>query len=454
MLKINYKNKNKEYEDKITEYRNETNFEKNEYGTAIKEVEDSKRPFTGEYYEIKEDNLGYKDKPITLENKEYTFVDFKRTKIGKSIALSEDQLLEVKAHFWYVNFTDCVFENVKFENCTFIGCKFKNCETKHFSTIFEECSFSTTVPYTNEKGEFEFHSVSTEFINCCIASTKFRECRLDNTIWQDCVLAVTLFNRCIVTESIFVGCKFGSVVFNDSDIAGIGILNMKRTDLEFYGEYQDSEFYKSVYIDLMDCKEIYKKNAKKYRENFKKNFKKYKENIKENIKEYKDNASNLTKMYYTLLNCLKLKNSDIDYLGEYRYQYQKHRMIAKKRWYLQIWDRISWSICGFGERAGRFAIWFVSNIIFFAICYMFSGLQIGDRKIQYTLQGGNSASIGRVIKDFGMCIHFSVVTFSTVGYGNVTPLNGISTFLCTVQILVGMLFVAIFTSIMVKKLIR
>ncbi|MCR3758154.1 pentapeptide repeat-containing protein [Clostridium felsineum] len=442
-MKINYKNKNKEYEDKVTKYRNETNFEKNKYITEFKEIGDSEKPFTGEYYEVKEDNLGYKDKPITLENKEYIFVDFKKTKIGKSVAISEDEMLVVSANFFYVNFTDCIFENVKFKDCTFIGCKFKNCETEDVNVIFEECFFSRTVPYINEKGKFEFHSVSTEFVDCWIASIKFRKCSLDNVIWQDCKFSVTSFNQCTVKESIFLGCRFGSVVFNDSDISGIGILKIKNADLEFYGEYQDSEFYKSVYIDLMDCKEIHKKNAKKYKENF-----------KENIKQYKNNASNLAKMYYTLLNYLKLKNSDIDYLGEYRYQYQKHRMIAKKRWYLQIWDRISWGICGFGEKTGRFAIWFVSNIIFFAICYMFSGLQIGDRKIEYTLHGGNSVSIGQVIEDFGMCIHFSVVTFSTVGYGNITPLNEISTCLCTVQILVGMLFVAIFTSILVKKLIR
>ena len=38
---------------------------------------------------------------------------------------------------------------------------------------------------------------------------------------------------------------------------------MNNADLEFYGKYQDSEFHKSTYIDLMDYKiNRFKKESK------------------------------------------------------------------------------------------------------------------------------------------------------------------------------------------------
>jgi len=213
---------------------------------------------------------------------------------------------------------------------------------------------------------------------------------------------------------------------------------MKNADLKFCIRYEDSEFHKSAYIDLMRYKNAHSQQGDRA-------------NIKEANRK---NAADLSQMYYTLLDSLKSKNSDIEFLGEYRYQYQLHKMYSKEKWYLKIWDLLSWGICGYGEKVGRFLAWFAGCILFFAISYMFSGLQLADRKIQYVLVGGKPFDLIQTIKDFGICIHFSVVTFSTVGYGNITPLGWTSTIWCTVQILLGLVFVAIFTSIMINKLIR
>lgn len=293
-----------------------------------------------------------------------------------------------------------------------------------------------TISMGNNNGKFQTNIVSTEFKDCSITA-RFRKCKIKNSIWDNCTLMLTSYKECSLVASIFSNCGFYDVVFNDSDIAGMGILEIKKAELEFFGQYEESEFHKSTYIDLMSYKNQSPSDQTQPVDLKKLN---------------NEDAADLSKMYYTLVNSLKSKNSDIDFISEYRYQYQRHHMITKERWYMQIWDRISWILCGFGEKNLRFILWIAGIIVAFAICYLFSGLQLTDRQIQYVLIGGNPFDLLRLLKDLGLCLHFSVVTLATVGYENITPLGWFSTGLWTLQILLGLLFVATFTSIIIKKI--
>ncbi|WP_394922875.1 pentapeptide repeat-containing protein [uncultured Robinsoniella sp.] len=441
-MKINYKIENKKYEEAIKKYKANSRTIKDEQSQNLrKRMNHLKLPHETEkeilFGSIKEDNLGDFDTPIIFEDKSYTFVNFSNTKIGTKAVLSEHKMFVHKNDFWGVDFTNCIFQNIKFTNCRFWGCTFNQCYTTQFGVIFDNCIFRNSHMKHIGGGNFETIQQSTEFINCSMTSIKFRNCFLDYTFWKSCTLILSTFLECDMNQSIFSDCGFYSVTLNNSNISGMAILHMKNADIEFYGNYPKSEFYQSVYVDLMDY------NLKKQSQN--------KESVE---KSEKENAAQLAKMYYTLLNCLQSKNSNIDYIEEYRYQYHRHRMLAKQTWYLQVWDRISWAMCGFGEKLNRFVIWFSSTIILFAILYMFSGLQLYDKEINYTLFHGTPVPFTEILKDFGSCLHFSIVTFSTVGYGNITPLTNISTFLCSLQILIGILFVAMFTSIIIKKLIR
>lgn len=441
-MKINYKTKNKKYEETIEKYQSDSITIKDEQSQNLhKRINNLKLPQETKHEilfdTIKKDNLGVFDNPIILANKSYTFVNFSNTKIGAKAVLSETDMCTYDKDFWCVDFTNCIFQNIKFSNCRFWGCTFNQCCTAEFGVIFDKCVFRNSHMKHIGGGNFETLQQSTEFVDCSMTNVKFRDCFLNYTIWKNCTLMLSTFFKCDMNQSIFWNCGFYSVTLNDSNISGMAILHMKNADIEFYGNYPKSEFYQSVYIDLMD-----------YR------LKRQSCNKEETKKSEKERAAELAKMYYTLLNCLQSKNSNIDYIEEYRYQYHRNRMLAKKTWYLQIWDRISWAVCGFGEKLNRFIIWFSSSIILFAISYMFSGLQLNGKEINYTLFHGTPVSFTEILGDFGSCLHFSIVTFSTVGYGNITPLTSTSTFLCSLQILIGILFVAMFTSIIIKKLIR
>ena len=136
----------------------------------------------------------------------------------------------------------------------------------------------------------------------------------------------------------------------------------------------------------------------------------------------------------------------------YRYCYNYFSMRGKQ-WWQQVWDRFSWLVCGYGEKLGRFVVTFLLTIIIPAIGYLFCGIKVGDKTIRYPLIDGTEFSLINFVKDFGKCLHFSIVTFSTVGYGNIVP-SGISYIISAIQILIGVLFVALFTSIMLKKILR
>jgi len=56
--------------------------------------------------------------------------------------------------------------------------------------------------------------------------------------------------------------------------------------------------------------------------------------------------------------------------------------------------------------------------------------------------------------DFLYSIHFSIVTFCTVGYGNLVPHGMVSMFVANLEIIAGVIMVAIWTSTLVRKMTR
>jgi hypothetical protein len=129
-------------------------------------------------------------------------------------------------------------------------------------------------------------------------------------------------------------------------------------------------------------------------------------------------------------------------------------MLSKQNLAEQLWDRISWITCGFGERMRRLYICFLCAVLLPAIGYMFSGIKFGEYGINYDIIGGTPVGLSRILDDFGMCLHFSIVTFSTVGYGNIVPDGRWSYIISASQILTGMLFLAVFTSVTLKKILK
>jgi voltage-gated potassium channel Kch len=61
--------------------------------------------------------------------------------------------------------------------------------------------------------------------------------------------------------------------------------------------------------------------------------------------------------------------------------------------------------------------------------------------------------ISQLLSNFIYSIHFSIVTFTTVGYGNIVPING-SLIISSIEMFTGVIMAGIWVSTLVRKMTR
>lgn len=105
--------------------------------------------------------------------------------------------------------------------------------------------------------------------------------------------------------------------------------------------------------------------------------------------------------------------------------------------------------CGYGERPLRIVLISALVILLFSFIFFMTGLSYNDEMIMFS----SSASYLENLMDFLNSLYFSVVTFTTLGYGDILPL-GISKFFAGVEALLGGFILALFVVVFVKKMTR
>jgi len=105
--------------------------------------------------------------------------------------------------------------------------------------------------------------------------------------------------------------------------------------------------------------------------------------------------------------------------------------------------------CGYGERPLRIVILSALVILLFSCVFFVTGLNYGGETIQLSVD----ATISQNILDFSNALYFSVVTFTTLGYGDVLPI-GISKLFAGIEALMGGFILALFVVVFVKKMTR
>jgi uncharacterized protein YjbI with pentapeptide repeats len=399
---------------------------------------------------IKKSNLDYYSEYASFDFKSYNFVVFEDVKWGKNVALSETDYIEVREKsFYFVDFKNCIFDNIIFNGCHFIGCRFEDCKTLKGKVIFQNCNFRTTeIEYKDN--EHIVTNVSTEFTRCHAIQIAIRNCLADYILFDNCTLILSEFKETEMPNSIFNNCGFYSVNFSDSLINKLMIKDISNHELQFHNTKYVLDIDTEIYVSYEGMSKI-KKRIKELYKKEKNNEFGNKSSFKEHSNEY---FKNMAKMYFTLTNLLSVSNINDEYAREYSYLYNIFSMKIKRSYWEKSIFHLSWLLFGFGERMGRFIFWFIFFIFGFAATYMFTGLNIGaENRIIYTIFGGKPVPIDKIVSDFMQCLHFSIITFSTVGYGNVTP-YGLSHLVSAIQIIIGIVLVALFTSVIVKKFIR
>ncbi|QBF82541.1 pentapeptide repeat-containing protein [Shewanella maritima] len=105
--------------------------------------------------------------------------------------------------------------------------------------------------------------------------------------------------------------------------------------------------------------------------------------------------------------------------------------------------------CGYGEAPLRVIGFSVALIFICAICYFFTGLNFDGQAHVFT----TSLSFSESIALFLNCIYYSVVTFTTLGYGDFTPI-GFSRAIAAIEAFTGSFTIALFVVVFVKKMNR
>ena len=275
--------------------------------------------------------------------------------------------------------------------------KFKNI---NFESIeFKNCSFENSI-----------------FINCKFNKLSFINCNMQHAIFKDLNIVKLTTDYSILKKSIISKCNINKMMVKDCDLKSFKFIESNINYFEF-DDSLVSRFNEETFFD---------KSGFKNQEN--------------SYKFFRDIAYKFQ------------QNNLLNHYGEYFYIYKSIERNTLKG--LSKFKSIAfWLICGYGERPTYALITSLELIFMFTILYLEFGLSLENEIISYTQIYLENKPFTLAINDFIRAFHFSIVTFTTVGYGDVTPI-GYSILLSGVEMFLGVTMVGIWTATLARKINR
>ena len=132
----------------------------------------------------------------------------------------------------------------------------------------------------------------------------------------------------------------------------------------------------------------------------------------------------------------------------YREMLMRHQRLPKFSM-ARVVSRFAHILYGYGERPSYITSCAFAYLLIFAFAYFFIGVH--DTGVVEAFDPAKSLAQNLVA--FGDCLYFSIVTFTTVGYGDVVPL-GPAKAISAVEALSGNFIMALFVVVFVRKLAR
>ena len=105
--------------------------------------------------------------------------------------------------------------------------------------------------------------------------------------------------------------------------------------------------------------------------------------------------------------------------------------------------------CGYGESPINVIVFSLMLIFICAVLYFLFGVQSADGLIKLSFQHSFSDNLSA----FFSSIYFSVVTFTTLGYGDIHPV-GFSRLIAAIEAFVGSFALALYVVVFVQKTTR
>ncbi len=454
------------------------NYFKNADKLAIEEVKkrinhlDSKLNLNNVPYTISNiaDYSDYHFKKYSLYNKDFKKVEYcfrfnsdlyvnhiiNDIQIGNPTYTIKKQSVFTNIKFHNVIFKNCTFSSTTFKNCTFENCFFDSCESNYNGIIFEECIFTDLITSMNLNPTpvlSERHPDYTVFSDCSINKANFINCNCSYVIFTKTYIFDSLFETCILNNTIFNNCELHSITYNKNDITTLNLVQSSHLNCTFENKITDGNDNAKIYISrytiwlILLSKFLHRNNPV---------FDLFYTDNTTGSKAYYRNSFKVASLTFKNASTYMSKNIlEEELCDEYRYLSKVCLMHSKKEFGTRIISYINWLLFGFGEKLNRLVLWIAIYILGFALLYMFSGIQISEHTfINYTVFGGTPVALSQFLNDFTQCILFSIITASTIGYGHITPDGSLSLIFTLIQVFLGVILTAFFTSMLINKFIR
>ena len=155
---------------------------------------------------------------------------------------------------------------------------------------------------------------------------------------------------------------------------------------------------------------------------------------------------------------------DNDTAGNFYYREMECKRQQLKGAKKLFWDVFYKLLCGYGEKPFN-VIWASISIIFAASLFFFywgiellgsEVLNLTPRLINYDLSLNFQwviTNFGKVFNDWLECLYTSVITFTTLGYGDVHPI-GFSRIVASAEAGIGIIMTALFIFVFTRKMLR
>ncbi|QSX04682.1 hypothetical protein JYG23_08160 [Sedimentibacter sp. zth1] len=431
----------------------------------------------------------YSDKTFSKPILKHTFNNIRYSKCSyKDMFIQHVKYIDCK--FEYCSFDKVIFKNVSFKNCIFYVCDFNsvllNCE--FLSSSFFEIEVTNDYPFSGlDSDDFDEDSniikpeiekrgdiKNLKIIDSEMLAVEFNNINLRDSLFERVSFQMVSFkNKTRLTNAKFIKpYDYFDISFDNSDFTTLSaVLNeftvfpslkqIKKvknlSNIIEYIEYIKEFLRDKILNDFMREQERYK-TPRWFNELYiveKIRDLKIAINLlnEETISDYKSNAET----YFSIANQFKLNGLESEY-GEHYFIAKKlrHKILKGFKKFSSFLASIS---CGYGEKWWNGLITSLIFIVSSSIVYMLDGLKVSDI---YTIEYHLPTSIGQIletdwgvfISDFWDCLYFSMMTFTTVGYGNMEAVGIGSELVSFAQMFIGVILIAITTGSLLRRLFR
>ncbi len=119
-------------------------------------------------------------------------------------------------------------------------------------------------------------------------------------------------------------------------------------------------------------------------------------------------------------------------------------------WHQRVGWWLMYHSCGYGERPLWLVVAAGLMVLIFAAIHVFTGFR--DTSTDTVFGAGADSSVPPgLVRSFQMAMYFSIVTFTSLGYGDVQPITNMGRIVCSIEVVLGGLVTSLILIAIIRK---